>query len=267
MPRRARVVLASYNQLPHLRRAIRGYLRQTCGDFALTVADDGSTADTLAFLDAVRPEFENRGLELDVVWQPDEGFRKTRVLNEAVRRSTGEPLLIFSDGDCIPPAHFVERHIAAHAPRSLHVGGAIRLSREESEGLTEADVDAGRYEALGGAADRRDLARRRRKSVLGVLLRRRNRPKILGLNFALDRRLLEEINGFDERFRSWGVGEDSDVRDRAMRCRPRPRVRVLYGENDVYHLWHPVSGSGGRERHREYMASRRPIRAELGLRR
>lgn len=265
MPRRARVVFASYNQLPHLRRAIRGYLRQTTNDFALTVADDGSTEDTIEFVEAFRPELEAQGIELDVVRQADDGFRKTRILNEAVRRSKGEPLLIFSDGDCIPPACFVERHLAVHAPRSFHVGGAYRLSREVTEALTEADVDAGVYEAFGTGADRRDLAHRRRKSLVGTFLRRRNRPKVLGLNFAVDRALLEEINGFDERFRSWGVGEDSDVRDRLMRCRPRPRVRVLYGENDVFHLWHPVRSEGGREKHRAYMKSARPVRAEEGL--
>ena len=264
MPRRARVVFASYNQLPLLRRAIRGYLRQTTTDFALTVADDGSASDTLEFLEAFRPELEARGVPLDVVWHPDEGFRKTTILNEAVRRSDGEPLLVFSDGDCIPPARFVERHIAVHEHRSFHVGGAYRLSPEASAGLTEADVDAGRYERMGAAADRRDLAKRRRKSLAGVWLRRRNRPKILGLNFAVDRALFEEVNGFDERFRSWGVGEDSDLRDRVMRCRPRPRVKVLYGRNDVYHLWHEQRGSGGREKHRAYMESERPIRPEQG---
>ena len=65
---------------------------------------------------------------------------------------------------------------------------------------------------------------------------------VKALNMAIDRALFEALNGFDERFESWGVGEDSDLRDRAMRLRPRPRVKVLYGVNDVFHLWHPRSG-------------------------
>ena len=167
---------------------------------------------------------------------------------------------------CVPPASFVERHLDAHAPRSLHVGGACRLAEDVTATLTEADVDAGRYETLGTDADQKDLARRRRKSVLGVLFRHPRRPKILGLNFAIDRALFEEVNGFDERFQAWGVGEDSDFRDRAMRTRPRPVVRILYGRNDVFHLWHPPV-VGGRKKHREYYQSSRPVRCEQGLRR
>lgn len=265
MSRAARVIVATYNQVDLLRKALRGYLRQTATDFALTIADDGSSDGTRAFLDEIRPAFEAQGIPLDHVWQPDEGFRKTRILNEAVRRSAAEPLLVFSDGDCIPPAAFVTKHLAAHEPWSFHVGGCYRLDREASEALTAAAIDAGRYETLGTAAHRRDLAKRRRKSFWGVLLRRRNRPKILGLNFALDRRLFESLNGFDERFASWGIGEDSDLRDRAMRHRPRPRVKNLYLENDVFHLWHPVGAGGGRKAQWAYYKSPRPIRCEQGL--
>lgn len=256
-------MLATYNQVPYLRRALRGYLRQTVTDFHLTVADDGSREDTRALLEAMAPEFAARGIGFQHVWHEDDGFRKCRILNEAVRQSPAAPLLIFSDGDCVPPAHFVARHLAVHAPMSFHVAGAYRLTREQSEAIDEAVVAAGAYEGLGSPANERELAKRRRKSIWGTRLRRRNRPKILGLNFAMDRGLFEALNGFDEAFADWGVGEDSDMRDRAMRLRPRPRVQVLYGTNDVYHLWHPVSKDLSRSRARRQLA--RPIRCEQGL--
>jgi GT2 family glycosyltransferase len=263
MPPRARVIVSAYERLDLLRLALRGYLRQSTRDFSLVVADDGSGPVTRAFVDAFGHEAEAAGIPFEHHWQEDRGFRKTRILNTAVRSHRGEPLLVFSDGDCLPPARFVERHLAAHAPLSFHVGGAVRLSREASEGLTEADVDAGRFERLVTAADRRDLARRARKSRWGVFLRRSRRPKCVGLNMAFDRTLLEAINGFDERFEGWGL-EDSDLRDRAMRHRPRPAVRVLYGENDVFHLWHPVT-PGQISNNREYYETARPVRCEAGL--
>jgi len=262
MPRRARVVVTTYNNLPHLRRALRGYLRQTTRDFALTVADDGSTAETGAWLREFAIEAKAVGISVRHVWQEDRGFRRAAVSNEGVRQSEDEPLLIFSDGDCIPPAHFVERHLTVHEPWSFHVAGAYRLTREVSEAVTEAAVEAGSYEALGTEQDRRYLRRRRRKSFLGTWVRRRNRPKVFGLNIGMDRALFESINGFDERFEGWGL-EDSDLRDRAMRLRPRPRVKNLYLRNDVYHLWHPT---GNRERAlNTYYRTKRPIRCELGL--
>jgi hypothetical protein len=38
---------------------------------------------------------------------------------------------------------------------------------------------------------------------------------------------------------------------------------VLYGRNDVFHLWHP-SGTGGRQK-TAYFRARRPVRCEEGL--
>ena len=97
------------------------------------------------------------------------------------------------------------------------------------------------------------------------LLRRRNRPKVVGLNLAVDRGLFEALNGFDERFVGWGL-EDSDLRDRAMRHRPRPRVKVLYDRNDVFHLWHAKDRSV-RRANRAYYDTPRPVRCEVGLER
>ncbi len=260
---RARVVVATYEQMASLPRALRGYLRQTTHDFALTVADDGSGPDTTRFVAGFAEEAASRGLVVDHVWQEDRGFRKARVLNEAVRRSAGEALLVFTDGDCIPPATFVERHLAAHGPRSFHVGGVAMLSEEASRSLTTDDVDAGRHEALLGPEHRRDLRRRAWKSRVGLWLRRPNRPKVFGANLALDRGLFEEVNGFDERFEGYGF-EDSDLRDRVVRLRPRPPIRILHGKNDVLHLWHPRP-KGRKEAVLAYYRTPRPIRCERGL--
>lgn len=244
MPPRARVIVSAYNQLPALRLALRGYLRQTSAAFGLTVADDGSREDTRAFLVEFAEEATAHGLHFEHVWQEDDGFRKARIMNEAVRRTKGEEVLVFSDGDCIPPAHFVEHHLNAFEPWSFHVGGAYRLSKDVSAKIAADDVDTGWFETLGGPEHEKALRRLRRKSFWGTLFRRRNRPKLYGLNFAMDRDLFVAINGYDERFTKYGL-EDTDLGDRAMRVKPRPRVKNLYTACDVYHLWHP-STPGGR---------------------
>lgn len=264
MPARAHVVLATFEQLPLLRKSLRGYLRQTARDFCLTVADDGSGPETAAFLEAFGAEAARGGIRLRHVWQADLGFRKARILNEAVRRSEGEDLFVFSDADCVPPAHFVERHLAAHRPRSFHVGGVVWLGAAESRALSEAAIDAGAHESLVTARQRRELRRRQRKSRWGMRLRLRHRPKVLGANLALDRELLEALNGFDENFEGWGY-EDSDLRDRAMRLRPRPRVALLYGRNDVVHLCPESPRRVDREANRAYYRTRRPVRCERGV--
>lgn len=264
MSPRALVVVSTYNQ-PSLRLCLRGYLRQTTGDFELVVADDGSRPEFVAVAQAfAEGPARERGLSVRHVWHEDLGFRKTTCVNQALRTAPRAPLVIFTDGDCVPPATFVERHVAAHAPRSFHVAGCVRWPKEVAERLSEADVDSGRFEAWVTEADRRDLARRAFKSRWGTFFRRKNRPKVLGLNMAVDRALLEEINGMDERFEGWGL-EDDDLRDRLMRSRPRPALKILYGENDVFHLWHPVRGKPQDSPNLPYYRSRRPVRCEQGL--
>ena len=263
---RALVVVSAYQQLTYLQRTLRGWWRQTLRDFHVVVADDGSGPDTAAFLASVAPEFAARDIGFQHVWQEDQGFRKARVLNEAIRRSPPAPLIIFADGDCVPPATFVERHLAVHEPMSFQVAGVYRLSREESEAITVADVDAGAFERLRPAASVRALRKKRRQSIWGTRFGRRNRPKVQGGNLGVDRRLFEAINGYDEGFVHWGL-EDTDLRDRAMRVRPKPRVKVLYTVNDMFHLWHPANSTGtdGRARSRAYYEAARPTRCELGL--
>ena len=261
MPRRVRVVVSTFDRLHLLRRAARAYLRQTFQDFAVTVADDGSGPETAAF---VRQWAAEAPFPVDHVRQPHDGFRKAAILNEAVRRSDGEPLLLFTDGDCVPPARFVELHAMAHVPRSFQVGGMAKIDREHSEALTEADVDAGRHEALVTAVHRRVCRRWAIKSRFGVALHLRRRPKAIGTNIGIDRGLYEEINGFDEAFVGWG-GEDDDLRDRAMATRPRPRVRLLFGRCDTIHLWHPPAETKGLELNRAHWKGKRPVRCLRGL--
>lgn len=261
---RARVVLATYNQAEFLPRVLLGYLRQTSTDFCLAIADDGSGPEARGVIEEFWPEFEAKSIGFEHIWHEDTGWHKNAIMNEAVRREGDEALLIFSDGDCIPPAHFVARHIEAHESWSFHVAGCFRLSEAASLSVSEAKVEAGTFETLGSPEDFRTLEKKKRQSRWGTLVQRRNRPKIIGLNMAVDRELFESINGFDEVFAWPYFGEDSDLRDRLMRQRPRPKVKVLYTRNDVFHLHHPTTPVR-REDNREYYRRKRPVRCVKGL--
>jgi GT2 family glycosyltransferase len=262
MPARARVLVTTFERLPWLRLALAAWARQTFRDFTLTVADDGSGPETTEF---VRTFAASAPFPVDHVWWKNEGFRRAAILNEAVRRSQGEPLLLFTDGDCVPPARFLEKHVRVHGPRTFAVGGAVKLARAPSERLDEAAIGAGAHERLGTFLDRFELRRKRWKSVVGVALRRRRRPKVVGLNVGIDRALFEEVNGYDESFVGYGL-EDSDLRDRVMATRPRPVVRILYGSNDTVHLWHPPAETAGRHVNLAYYEQDRPVRCVHGLR-
>jgi hypothetical protein len=97
-----------------------------------------------------------------------------------------------------------------------------------------------------------------------VFIRRKRRPKAIGLNLAVDRAIFEEVNGFDERYTRPYLGEDDDLRDRLMTLRPRPKVKNLFARNYVFHLYHPTK-TGMRKANRAYYESARPVRCVKGL--
>ena len=101
------VIVSTYNKVDWLEKVLWGYALQDFEDFELIIADDGSTPETreliLGF--AERTSFPLRHL-----WHPDQGYRRSIILNAAILASRGE-YLVFSDGDCIPRRDFVRTHM------------------------------------------------------------------------------------------------------------------------------------------------------------
>src|SRR5690606_970312 len=75
---RISVVLTTYNSPLWLEKVLCGYEQQTHGDFEVVIGDDGSTRETTELIERLRA-----GTRLDIqhVWQRDDGFRKCRILN------------------------------------------------------------------------------------------------------------------------------------------------------------------------------------------
>lgn len=223
------VILSTFEQPRALRLALLGYARQTFRDFELVVADDGSGAETRAAVERFR---EEAGFPVKHVWQENRGFRKARIANEAVKASAGRIVLV-SDGDCIPHGDFVRAHAEGCPGGGFATGGYVRLTAEQSLGLTEEGVRAGAYEGLLRARDRWRFRLIHWKSVLGVLLGSVKKPKVYGCNLSVDREVFYAVNGYDENFDGFGR-EDSDLRNRLRRHGARPVS--LWGKAWVYHL-------------------------------
>jgi hypothetical protein len=61
---------------------------------------------------------------------------------------------------------------------------------------------------------------------------------LIGCNWSVWRRDIVAINGFDEEYEGWGIGEDSDA---ATRLYNSGLIRkFVYGRAIVFHLNHPT---------------------------
>jgi glycosyltransferase involved in cell wall biosynthesis len=194
------VILTTYNQPEHLERVLWGYAAQTWRGAEIVVADDGSDERTAAVVDRVAAA---TGLDVVHVWHPDDGFRKTTILNRAIVASRGD-YLIFSDGDCVPRDDFVATHARLARPRAFLSGGYVKLPAAATGRLTTEDVRAGRcfslrwLRAAGWKPDRR-VTRFARVPWFGRVLDlvTPTRASWNGHNASTWRDLVFAANGFD----------------------------------------------------------------------
>jgi glycosyltransferase involved in cell wall biosynthesis len=187
---RTSVIIATYNAPRELDLALHGIERQTTPPDEVLIADDGSTGETRELVARWR---ERMTVPLQHVWQADDGFRKCRILNEAVRRSAGEQV-VFLDGDSIPHQKWIADHRRAFRARRVLCGRRVRLGPALSRRLTAEDVAAGRLEKPLGMVLRSGLARDSKRVLLGMRLpqgvARLFHPgsrRLMGVNYSLPR--------------------------------------------------------------------------------
>ena len=208
------VILSTYRSPRWLEKVLWGYLCQSRRDFELVVADDGSGEATARVIRA----YANRSVPVRHVWQRDDGFRKSRILNRAIEAARGDYLL-FSDGDCIPRRDFVAVHRALAAKGRFLSGGYVKLSRGVSRAITREDVESGRCFAVrwirsrGGGGYRR-MAKLAVPGWAAAAADRitTTRPTWNGHNASGWRSDLVAANGFDERM-GYG-GQDRELGER-----------------------------------------------------
>ena len=133
---KASVIMSTYNAEAWLEKVIWGFSVQTENDFEIIIADDGSGPKTKELLDRMRSEIN---IPLVHVWQEDNGFQKSQILNKAIMAANSD-YLIFTDGDCIPRKDFVATHLKFREQGYFLSGGYFKLSMEVSLAITKEDI-------------------------------------------------------------------------------------------------------------------------------
>ncbi len=241
---KASVILATYEMPKHLEMSLEALLRQTTNTFEVLLCDDGSGAETAAVVEKYRDLFEKQGQFLLHLWQPNQGFRKTRLLNQAILRSRGE-LLVFLDADCVPNKNFVADHLGNYQPGHYSAGRRIELSEALSANLSVQDVRKGFFDGpsipllrsvLKGETTHFQRSLRVPNPFLRKLLKMDRVVDLKGCNYSLSRADMLKIAGYDEAYEGYGR-EDTDVELRLKNL--GLKIRSLKGLALQYHVWHP----------------------------
>jgi glycosyltransferase involved in cell wall biosynthesis len=253
------LVINTFNQPDYLGRVLRAVSRQSVLPDELLAADDGSTDETKTVFDRWR---RGQSFRCEHIWQQHQGFRRARILNQAIALARGD-YLVFLDGDTIPHPGFIADHRDLARPTQFVQGHRALIERQAARefGLHEFGRDRSRalhrfqLRGLKHAYRWPWPLRRIRWDLRGVR----------GCNLAIWRSDLVRVNGYNEAFVGWG-SEDLDLAFRLMNSGVR-RLDVR-GWALCYHLWHPPVSRDELAGNNELLAMtirEKTVRCEQGL--
>ena len=223
---------------------------------------------------STRQLIENYSLSSNIqikhVWHPDEGFRRTLILNKAVTQSSGE-YLIFLDGDCIVFPDFISRHAALAEAGYMVMGSRILCSAAFTSRIENNKLWPCTFKFKEWL---RSLAKNDINRIFPLLKlpdglwRKLRTKKWLGIrtfNLAVWKNDFYAVNGFDEQFEGWGH-EDADLAIRLI------NNSILRKDGQfalpVLHLWHAENDRSNEKENKNYLASSinsRKIKAIKGI--
>lgn len=131
------VVISTYNAEEWLKKVLWGFNCQTFRDFEVVIADDGSGPKTKELIAQMSQEVF---YPIQHIWQEDDGFQKSRILNKAVTACKAD-YVIMTDGDCIPREDFVEVHYINKEPGYFISGGYYMLPMNISLLISQEDIE------------------------------------------------------------------------------------------------------------------------------
>ncbi len=241
MPFKASIIISFYNKIDWLKLVLSALERQTEKQFEVIIADDGSKESVV---EAIHRYIQSSPLSIQHIWHPDTGFLKTTMLNKAIVASKSE-YLIFIDGDCIPHKNFIEDHIRLSSPKEVIIGRRVNLSDLISQKITTESINNGFLEGTFLVKLLADSIINKSKDVekgIHIQSEKINRglgsydKGLLGCNFSVSKQVILDVNGFDERYTSPCVGEDTEIAYRFIQHGLKlfmPKFALVQ-----YHLWH-----------------------------
>ena len=91
------LLIPTYNWPEALELVLKSALLQTRLPNEIIIADDGSNDKTKSLIEQFNQKSK---ISIHHIWQEDDGFRKSKILNKAIATATAD-YIIQVDGDCI----------------------------------------------------------------------------------------------------------------------------------------------------------------------
>ncbi len=235
------VIISVYKNTQALKVVLDALTLQTHIPDEVIISEDGKSQEMQEFI-----KHYQTALNLVHTTQEDEGWRKNKALNNAIRAASSD-YLIFIDGDVVPHPRFIEGHLACSRKKRVCAGKRVELGPKYSQKLIAGKLSIKQlartflFRVYGihkdGARHYEDGIYLRPTSwIYKNIIRKKTISYLIGCNFSCYKEDIEAINGFNEDYIHPAIGEDVDINWRFRAA----GIEVMSCRNiaNVYHLWH-----------------------------
>jgi GT2 family glycosyltransferase len=247
-PKSISVIVSVYKNVEALRVILDALEKQSVAVDEIIISEDGESREMEHFVATLHNN------KIKHIRQKDEGWRKNKALNNAIRNASSQ-YLIFIDGDVVPHPRFVEGHIFCSKPRRVCAGKRVELGPRYSKMLIDGKLSikqlAKRF-LFKAYSLHKDGTRHFEDGIYVApeswiykkFIQKKTISYLIGCNFSCYKKDIESINGFDEEYVNPAIGEDVDINWRFRAS----GIEVISCRNiaNVYHLYHK-KGFGANE--------------------
>lgn len=253
------LLISTYNWPQALELILSSVLLQELLPDEILIADDGSKVETKELIDSFRSKFS---IPIKHFWQEDKGFRKTLILNEALRNASGD-YIIQIDGDIILHPSFIKDHLENCSPGYFIKGSRGRLTEKKSKQIFKTK-NIHIHSLMSGVKSRINSTRCTLLSPFfhGDPYRTND---LRGCNFAFWKKDFMAVNGYNNDLLSWGH-EDIELAARLVNFGVKRKQLKMTAV--CFHIHHPLE-SKSRENYNysvyEEVAKNKIIRCKNGI--
>lgn len=221
------LIIPAYKKTNFLEAVLESINYQTYKNFEVIVAEDDDTLGE--FIENIKKRLN---YTLFHVQQKDEGYQRNKALNNGVKISTGE-LIVVIDQDCMIHPKFLEAYANNYEKADLFTGRRVNLGPKFTERVLK---EKRRKISLISLILSDSSSKKYPEALYLPWLNIKRNSRILGSNFGIKKEFLLKINGFDEDYIGYGF-EDVDLE---KRCRlAGGKVTSMKNKAIQYHLYHP----------------------------
>jgi len=226
------LIIAFYKNIAALELILKALQKQTYQDFEIIIAEDDCNTETRELISQIKIPQKL----MHVFQDQDFGFRKNKILNQAILKSDGD-FIVFIDGDCIPHKNFLKAYYQNASDKTILFGRRVMLSESLTQKLyTLKQLDYLTYWSLWISK-----SKKKKYSFYLPFFNQYKEDGIWGSNLGLYKKHIVAINGFDEDYVTASIGEDTDIEWRLLKY--GLKLKSIRFSAIQYHLHHKFNYS------------------------